>query len=209
MPMPLFPYAQGGFCTVVNQVMGSPRARSQARTGLNDPNMDIGALAQQRANAPAGDPALPQADLTHFIAHWLTPDAAGSREFAGIPPRVVSQVLKEGFRRALEYADGGGGLPISVAWICNPDPNVFEVVTVVNRGTHVQVLIVTPLPRLHLGRQGAADDVHVTRFFATQSAIDDVLDRLKRMGNLNPAIHPPPGGGAFTPGSVGTFQIWT
>lgn len=213
MPMPKFPYAQGRFLRLVAHVMATERAR--AKQGLQS-GKDVKALAEDRAstsNPP--ERRLSGDDLQHFVQHWLTGGGGNSSEFPSIPIDRMMRVLKEGFRRAVEAAEDkkyggspGGPLAITVAWICNADPNTFEVVNVVSPGLVVQTLIVTPPPPPHPGHKGTEDNVIVTRWFETADEIRDFKQRLSDMGDPSPKIedekdHP------TKAGELGTFEIWT
>jgi len=210
--MVLFPYRKGRFLRdVVDRVLASER--SSTKTALGGPD-DMEALARWASERQSA--RLLAGDRDHFIADWLRPEGQGCRAFDRIPPDRIARVLKEGFRRAILAAEdpryGGlpaSPLPISVVWLCNAEPTVFEVVTAVARGVHVQVLIVTPAPRLGAPEQtGEPDDVLVTRFFSSREEIDEVKDRLRRAGDLDPTIEDPQGR-KTVPGEVGTFDVWT
>ncbi|MEN8159055.1 MAG: hypothetical protein ABFS41_03175 [Myxococcota bacterium] len=195
--------------------MASASAKPKAKQGLGSAK-DIKTLATERTNAPNPDPQLDPGDLQHFIDHWLTPQGGGSKEFAHIPPEVVSAVLKEGFRQAVaksEAAEYGGSdkkpLPISAAWICNADPHVFEVVVIPRKDVHVQVLLVTPPPAEHGETTHPADNVFVTRYFQTVGDINDVKFRLWKLGSPNYDEPKNPQDQPAQPQQVGTFQIYT
>ena len=199
MPMSMFAYGQGEFLTMVNEVMKWERASLPDKL---DPNsgLDVQQLAQMRASWENPKPRrLKPEHLDHFVDHWLTQAGNGSVAFPKIPPARIKEVLKEGFRQAVDKA---AGLPISVAWIIRP--GVFEVVTILNPGIHAQVLIVTPVPLAPRGGN-APDDVHVTQYFATQEEIDDVLGRLGYPAD--PLTITNPQGAPATPGEVGTFEV--
>lgn len=209
MPMPLFPYAQGGFFRAVETAMENDR--ENVRDYLNGPH-DVGMLAAQRAaNSGLGDQ-----DKNHFLDHWLKAKGGGSVEFSMIPPDVIKAVLKEGFRKAVSLAEfhredsDSPPLPISVAWVCNADPHTFEVVCLVHEKKHVQVLVVTPAPTVHPIVKGKADHVHVTRYFASENDVKDVEHRLELLQAPPPKRTPKNAQNQdVTVPEAGSFQIYT
>lgn len=213
MPMPLFPYVQGRYLAVVSEVMN--RERMNVRNALQG-SKTVKDLAQDRAR-PTNPPGrqLHPSDRDHFLNHWLTPNGSGSVEFPTISPDRIEKVLREGFLRAIEAAEDptynaskGSPLPITVAWFCTAHDDTFDVVNVVTPGVVVQVMLITPPPSTHPAHVGKQDNVIVTSWFETAERIQNLKDRLAKMGDPAPAIKNSKNNDT-QPGEVGTYEIWS
>lgn len=203
--MPYFQYAKSTFFATADKVLRTTSGVAAALLALSG-GASIVNLALARKNTGQ----LSDGSYKHFLADWQTSSGSGTVSFPNISPVEIDAVLTEGFRQAVKLANEKQ-LPVCSVWVCQADDETFEVVSVLNEGINVQVIVITPPPVVPAAPpKPTVDCIRVTRYFDTAKSLYDLRLLLQQLNSKEvPLVEAKDNGELTTTPGAGTFDILT